>query len=275
MVCQSCGGTRHAPSLVPAPQPEQVELVVFLVGDAGEPARSEEPVLKALRAELAPLGPRGLTVFLGDNIYPAGLPDSAAPARAESERRLDAQLDAAVAAGARVVFVPGNHDWAGGGFAGWQAVRRQAGYVGHRGTAMYLPADGCPGPGTLDLSPRLRLVALDTEWWLQAPPRPPEPAAACPADSEGEVLDSLRVALAAGDRHVLVVTHHPVSSWGPHGGYFPWMDHVFPLRAVAKWLWIPLPIIGSAYPIARRSGISRQDFSNGDTAGCGRRCSRY
>jgi hypothetical protein len=38
---------------------------------------------------------------------------------------------------------------------------------------------------------------------------------------------------------------------------------VFPLRAVKSWLWIPLPLIGSAYPIARQNGISSQDAPSG------------
>src|SRR2546427_273477 len=51
----------------------------------------------------------------------------------------------------------------------------------------------------------------------------------------------------------------PRLSGGPHGGHFGWQDHVFPLREVKSWLWIPLPLIGSTYPIARESGISSQD----------------
>ena len=64
----------------------------------------------------------------------------------------------------------------------------------------------------------------------------------------------------AGARHVVVIAHHPLVSGGPHGGYFGWQDHVFPLRNLKSWLWIPLPLIGSAYPIARAEGISSQDI---------------
>jgi hypothetical protein len=67
----------------------------------------------------------------------------------------------------------------------------------------------------------------------------------------------------APGRHVFVVGHHPPASGGPHGGYFPLVDHLFPLREFRKWLWLPLPIIGSAYPLARQNGISPQDLSNG------------
>jgi hypothetical protein len=56
------------------------------------------------------------------------------------------------------------------------------------------------------------------------------------------------------------VAHHPLATGGPHGGHFGWQDHLFPLRDVKSWLWIPLPLIGSIYPIARASGISSQDM---------------
>jgi hypothetical protein len=50
-------------------------------------------------------------------------------------------------------------------------------------------------------------------------------------------------------------------SGGTHGGHFTWKDHLFPLRSAAKWLWIPLPVVGSLYPILRQHGISSQDMS--------------
>jgi hypothetical protein len=61
---------------------------------------------------------------------------------------------------------------------------------------------------------------------------------------------------------VVVLGHHPLATGGPHGGRFSWKDHVFPLRSVKKWLWVPLPVIGSLYPSVRQGGISPQDLSN-------------
>jgi hypothetical protein len=56
--------------------------------------------------------------------------------------------------------------------------------------------------------------------------------------------------------------HHPLVSGGPHGGRFGLKQHLFPLTEAKKWLWLPLPVIGSAYPIARQSGISSQDLAS-------------
>jgi hypothetical protein len=59
----------------------------------------------------------------------------------------------------------------------------------------------------------------------------------------------------------VVVGHHPLASGGPHGGHFSFREHVFPLTVVNQGLWIPLPIIGSIYPLVRQGGVSDQDVS--------------
>jgi hypothetical protein len=47
---------------------------------------------------------------------------------------------------------------------------------------------------------------------------------------------------------------------GPHGGYFTWREHLFPLRMIDPGLWIPLPIIGSIFPLARMLGVTDTDM---------------
>ena len=246
----------------PAPPLTDVDASLFLIGDAGVPS-AKDPVLAELTREAGRDPSRSLVVFLGDNIYPRGLPLPRARGRRDAERRLDAQMEAVRLAGASAVFVPGNHDWDARD-GGWNGVRRQVEYVGSKGGGriQVLPADGCPGPVVLDLGERLRLIVLDTEWWLHRGPKPQHPTSSCAADSETEVLDALAEAIrSAGDRRVVVAGHHPLASGGTHGGRFSWVDHVFPLRAGKSWLWIPLPGVGSGYPMARQRGVSNQDFS--------------
>ena len=56
-----------------------------------------------------------------------------------------------------------------------------------------------------------------------------------------------------------MVAHPPLLTSGPHGGYFRWQEHVFPLRVFNRHLWIPLPIIGSIFPFARLYGVTNTD----------------
>jgi len=248
----------------PSPAAGSPETTLLLVGDAGAPDVRGEPVLRAVEAVAGERPDRTLVLFLGDNIYPSGMPEDGAQGRAEAERRLDAQVDAVRRARGRAVFIPGNHDWAHEQADGWESIRRQAARLAARGggAAELLPRDGCPGPETLDLGEQLRLVLLDTQWWLHDGPKPQGPGSGCAAGSEAEVLAALRDAIAgAGARQVVVAGHHPLRTGGSHGGHFTWQDHLFPLRMAKPWLWLPLPLIGSAYPAARQAGVTSQDVA--------------
>jgi hypothetical protein len=113
----------------------------------------------------------------------------------------------------------------------------------------------------VDIGTRLRLILLDTQWWLHRGAKPRDPDSSCGADSEQEIVDSLRAALTGADgRLVVMAEHHPLRSGGEHGGHFDLKYHLFPLTAIKPWLWIPLPLIGSLYPAARQQGISSQDI---------------
>lgn len=260
-----CAG-RVPPPAPPIPEAERT-LSIFLIGDAGKPEPGD-PVLAELAAQTA-RAPRGsVIVFLGDNLYPRGMPAAGTPERNEMERRLDAQVNVARTSGLRAIFIPGNHDWDRMGPDGWDAVRRSEEFIqtAGKGSAEQLPRGGCPGPETVDVGAAFRLVLLDTEWWLQKPayPKPRDTAGGCAAGTEADIEARLAEALAGADgRQVIVAGHHPIRTDGEHGGHFPIEAHLFPLRAIKKWLWIPLPLLGSLYPAARGLGISAQDMSGG------------
>lgn len=239
--------------------PESVRSRVLLIGDAGAPA-ADQPVL----AELADWGDelpgRTTIVFLGDNVYPWGLVEEGNRLHTLTAARLAAQLQAVSASGARGIFIPGNHDWAHGGEAGLRTLLRQERVVtGALGAGSFLPTGGCAGPDAIDLD-GLRLVVFDSQRFLQVPPMTP-----CGETEEQVARQIGELAGSAGDREVIVVAHHPLVSYGVHGSFYDWRDHLFPFLNLAPWAWIPLPVAGSLYPLTRSAlDPSSQDLGHAD-----------
>lgn len=259
----ACAAHVIPPTTVPRPAASEIEATVLLVGDAGNPKANGEPVLAAARRTLAARADTAAILFLGDNVYPLGLPDSADPHFPEATRRLRAQL--ALDSLVPTYFVPGNHDWDKSGPEGLARIRRQGEFIVREsgGRAEMFPIGGCPGPDTVAVSGRLLLVLLDTEWWL-FPHQKSDGQSHCANSTGPEVVAALkRVLAASAGRQVIVAGHHPILTGGPHGGRFSLTDVLFPLRALHPALWIPLPIIGLAYPAIRGMGISAEDVSNG------------
>src|SRR3989442_1102312 len=105
--------------------PADVETTLFLIGDAGEPdPREPTPVLDSISAQAAQIPGRAVIVFLGDNVYPDGIPEEGQAEYADARRRLEAQVNA-IPKGVRGIFIPGNHDWAGEGAFGLYSIRLQ------------------------------------------------------------------------------------------------------------------------------------------------------
>lgn len=261
--CQS--GPRLVTPAAPRVDDGLIQASIFLIGDAGAPSPAD-PVLDALSAELRALSTQATVVFLGDNVYPRGIPGEDDSGRAEAERRLLAQVAVVRGTGARGIFVPGNHDWGKSAADGRQRLLRQQTFIEAQSlpNVALLPRDGCPGPELVRIAPGVAIVVLDTQWWLHPHTKPTHPESECAADAPGEVATQIRGLVTADNGRVGVVAHHPVVSGGIHGGHFSLLDHLFPLRALDSWLWLPLPLIGSVYPIARASGISNQDLSGGE-----------
>lgn len=241
---------------------------VLLVGDAGAPETDgPDPLLATLRHHAQAAGPNSAVVFLGDNLYPDGLPPAGDERRPEAERRLQAQIDAVADAPGRAVFIPGNHDWNHSRPGGLAQVAEQEAFVEARlGPGSFLPSGGFPGPVTVDLTDDLRLLVVDTEWWLGLYDRGQgdDPEAEASVATDDDFLLALADAVQrAGDRRVLVVGHHPILSEGAHSGVVPPAQHLFPLLAVHPRAYVPLPFLGSLYTAIRRfQGEDHQDLGH-------------
>lgn len=202
-------------------EPQEIETTVFLIGDAGEPDPREYPVaLDSLKRQASEAPGRTIVVFLGDNVYPNGVPVDSALTWPDARRRVEAQVNA-IPDGARGIFIAGNHDWVQGGAYGLYAVRLEERLIrqlaGNRDIRM-LPGSGCPGPVAFDAG-RLRLITLDTQWWLHDW-IVRDGLSKCGATT-GAVTAALRdmIRNTADGRVTIVVGHHPMMTGGVHGGY--------------------------------------------------------
>ncbi|MEJ7822118.1 MAG: metallophosphoesterase [Chitinophagaceae bacterium] len=136
--------------------------------------------------------------------------------------------------------------------AGWRLIRQQQ-YVDNAGrkNVEFFPKDGCPGPVEINLTPDVVLIILDTEWWLHLYDKPGIESD-CAFKTKAEVLTNLDDILSRNSKKLVVLTfHNTFRSYGSHGGYYTLKQHIFPFTEVFPKLYIPLPIIGSIYPITR------------------------
>jgi len=241
---------------------------ILLIGDAGNPSLdNQEPVFSALQKQLSLNPSKTTVVFLGDNIYPEGMPPIHSTERIEAEKRLNEQIKTITNSNSFGVFTPGNHDWNNGDDDGWERIKSVDKYIKNKKlkNVTMLPHNGCPGPEVIDLGDKVRLILFDTDWWLNRKVKATKENSLCNPVDEKSILDSLNSALKnKGDRFAIITAHHPLASYGVHGGYFNWKQHIFPLRELNSSLWIPLPVLGSLYPIFRKSGISSQDLTSDD-----------
>jgi hypothetical protein len=232
------------------PVADSIESVLYLVGDAGEATMENSPVLRRLRNEVEQWSntltrDNSLVVlFLGDNVYPRGLRDRTDPGWLQDSTHLQAQIE--VVSGpngkknrARAVFIAGNHDWGHmPGPPGVARLRNMQDFIERRSPGVYaalLPAAGETGPATIDISRHVRLLLIDSAWWLLE------------ADytAKTKFLQRLDSAMAAaGDRSMVIAAHHPWTSGSAHGGLIAFWEGIG-----VKWLMA-------------RSGAALQDINS-------------
>lgn len=248
------------------PSDDQIAYEVYLIGDAGGATEiGSEPALTLLKEMTASADSNGVVVFLGDNIYCCGLPDSSDAYRRIAEMRLMEQVNAVRDYSGRVVFIPGNHDWSPAELPGTNRLARQEALVEELfgGANVFLPDDGLPGPIEVKLKDGLSLVVIDTEWWMRDDPKPYGESGSVDIKEEGDFILGLQNLISRRrNDDLIVVGHHPIKSNGRHGGHFSLKDHLFPLTAVFHNAYIPLPVIGSLYPLLRRAVGGPQDFNH-------------
>jgi hypothetical protein len=250
----------------------KIDHTVYLIGDAGYSKLGEKSAgLKLLERKLKTAGENSHVLFLGDNVYPSGLPQD--PSLEEYElpnHRLNAQIEILEDYKGHPIFLPGNHDW----YSGLSGLITQEDTVERRINLMrgkdaeddedwenyFLPDDGCSGPEVIEVNERLVIIVIDSQWWLTDWDKEPRINDGCEAKSRkafsflfNETVKKYK------KRNVIIAMHHPLYTYGPHGGYYSTKQHLFPLTQLKKNLYIPLPGLGSIFAFLRGTIGSTQD----------------
>lgn len=230
----------------------------YLIGDAGNAEeQNAKQILGLLEDQLKKADENTTLLFLGDNIYPKGFPDSGNPnEQALAETKLTNQLKLSKDFTGKTIFIPGNHDW----YSGIKGLERQAKFVTDflQDKKSFLPRKGC-AIDDLKINDNLTLITIDSQWFLEDWDKNPTINDNCDIKTREAFLDELESILNKNqDKTVVLAMHHPIMSNGTHGGQFTFEKELYPLEQK-----IPLPIIGSFINLIRKtSGVSPQDIQN-------------
>lgn len=194
---------------------------VYLIGDAGEDTIPGKALLM-LKGQLIK-DPNSSVVFLGDNVYPSGLQKN----DKVSALHLESQLQILKDYKGKAYFIPGNHDWDSQKRTGLKTLKNEELYVedylktktsvSNKDLETFLPNDGLPGPETIILKDGLRLIIIDTQWFLHLYKKNYIGSKRETKELFYKRLDSILSVAKANHEQVIVVAHHPIYSNGQHG----------------------------------------------------------
>lgn len=223
----------------------------YLIGDAGNsPIGTKTEALKAFQESVSKAHKNSTAFFLGDNIYPSGLPKPDSEDYAFAKHQLDVQIDAVKDFKGKALFLPGNHDWYSDGLKG---LERQEDYVDDAlGKNSFLPEHGCAIENKT-ITNDIELILVDAKWYIANWDNHPTINDDCDIKTREAFLSEFesRIKKARG-KTTIVAMHHPMFSNGPHGGQYSVKNHMS-----------PLPILGTLKNVLRRTtGISPEDLQH-------------
>ncbi len=222
---------------------------VFLIGDAGEP-KNPDKTFELLTKKTKEATEKDVLIFLGDNIYPKGLPNKEDPERVEMENKLIPQLKIMKAFPGKAFILHGNHDWARGKKNGYQHALNMEKFIREyfEGKDVFLPTGGCPGPIEVPINESFTTIIINTQYYLH-PWDKPDQQSECENKSTLESLQEIKEMVKKNKgKHILIAAHHPMFTFGEHNGNFSLKEQL-----------LPLPILGSIQPLFRKTIGNIQD----------------
>ena len=201
-------------------QIDSINQRIFLIGDAGEMVGNKHPVVDWLTKNVNWDDEKNVAIFLGDNIYPVGLPMEGQGDYVGAKAIIDYQINLVKGKKGKAFFIPGNHDWRNGKLGGWEQAMNQQDYINslEQKNIQAWPLNGCPGPVPIEVSDKVVLALIDSQWFLYLHDKP-GPGSNCESKTIDEFQVQLAEIAAAHPNQLLIVAmHHPPYSYGVHGG---------------------------------------------------------
>ena len=195
-------------------QSDSIQARIILIGDAGELNYGREPVIDAVH-DLIPLDSKTTVLYLGDNIYDNGLPDDIMPGYVAARSVLDSQINIAKGTNAKIVFIPGNHDWNNEDPNGLEIINRQDNYINSKGKNIkFLPIDGCPGPVEYSINDNIELVIYDSQWFIRPQSERPGIESDCAYKTPEQFYNELEDILNRNSKKLIILAgHHTLKSY--------------------------------------------------------------
>lgn len=238
------------------PDSSKIDHTVYLIGDAGA---GDSPALGLLSQKLKTAKAQSTVLFLGNNLYPRGMPPKKGPGREEAEQQLLQQLKTLKGYPGRTYFIAGNRDWAEYGIKGLQRQKRfTEEFLDEE--EVFMPEPGCGTPEEVEVNDHLVIVLIDSQWYLANWDNNYEVNAGCEIKSRAVFEEYVLEAIKGNrNKNILIAMHHPPKTNGPHGGQFTLKQHLFPFTDLHPKLYLPLPVLGSFAQFIRGTVGSRQD----------------
>ncbi|MGB6082627.1 metallophosphoesterase [Moheibacter sp.] len=228
---------------------------LFLIGDAGNAEEPEsQKTLQFFEEKISQSEENATILFLGDNVYPKGIPDSSnLEKRKLAEEKLNYQLEIAKKFKGKSIFMPGNHDW----YSGLEGLEEQERIVSETlaDKHAFLPRKNC-GIERLKINGEIILLVIDSQWYLENWNNYPKINDDCDIKTREDFFDEIKSELDKFQNETMILAiHHPLLSNGSHGGRLMSVNQqLYPIDNV------PLPVVGSVFAFMRKTIGIPQDL---------------
>lgn len=238
-------------------QKTENDFQIFLIGDAGNAEEIQaQHTLSFLKNKIDSADKNSMLIFLGDNIYPLGMPAENDKEYPLAKEKMENQLAITKNFKGKTLVIPGNHDW----YHGLEGLKAQEKFVKSylNDKKAFLPKNSCP-IDDINLTKDIKLIIVDSEWALINWDKYPGVNKGCDIQTREDLYTEFKdLIIKNQDKRIIVALHHPVISTGVHAGFNAAKSHLSAFNGR-----VPVPGVATLLTTLRSSsGASMEDLSN-------------